>query len=61
VVVVVVAAIGLSDLVKVGIKLDELIGDVYQPRAGVAAKTGQLYANAFVSDGIYRLREILVA
>ena len=57
----VVAAIGFCDLVQVGIKLDELIGDVNQPGAGVAAKTGQLYPHPFVGDRVYCIGEVLIA
>src|ERR1700687_1347870 len=47
-----VAALVLSDLVDVRIKLDELVRDVNQPRAGVASEAGKLNSHAFVSHGV---------
>ena len=57
----IIPAVSFCDLIDVRIKLDELIGNVDQPRAGVAAKARQFDAHAFVGDGVYRVGEVLVA
>jgi hypothetical protein len=56
-----VSAVGLGDLIDVGVEFDELIGHVDQTRAGVASETCQFNPHTFVSDSIYRIREILIA
>src|SRR5713226_7487442 len=53
-----VAALGLGNLLDVRIKLDELVGDINQPRAGVASEAGKFDSNAFVSHGVDRVSEV---
>jgi hypothetical protein len=59
--VVCVAAFALGDFVDVSVEFDELIRDVYQPRAGVAPEARQFDSYSLVGDSVYRIREILVA